>query len=451
MNSIDLIRPQLDRLQSLALRVGLVGLALTLVGFVLGLLARNAQGVADGRGVKMFLVSYLVSYMLVFGVTLGCLAFLLIHHVAGAGAFFLVRRLLEAGAKTLPLMTLFFLPLLLGLLPQYGLYEWADPHHVFGDKALGIPADKILQSKVPYLNVPFWIGRTVFYFAAWNFILFQVLRWSKQQEKGDLWATHKLAIYGSVGLVVYVLTMTFAAFDWVMSLTPHWFSSLFGVIFIVGQGLSTLCLMHVLITHLTKGTNITDWVPQRYFRDLGNLTLAFTLLWAYTNFSQYVIIWSGNIGEEAEWYIPRVQTNWVIVGGFIIAFHFAVPFLSLLSSSLKVRIQNLAKLGLMILFLRWVDMNFTITATFAPTLFGNTFMGNGNDGANLGSVNWLCLFGSPLGLAGMWLFFFARNLKTAPDLVSATDPRFVGQFEVPPAPDAKPAPAGAHGGAVAHG
>lgn len=435
MNSIDLIRPQLDRLQRMALPIGIVGLVMTAIGFFLAISA------SDGHGMTKFLTSYLVSYMLVFGVTMGSLAFLLIHHVAGAGSLFLARRLLEAGAKNLPMMAVFFLPILLGVLvPSTHFYPWADPAHVNGDE--------ILSAKQAYLNVPFWLGRTAFYFGSWLFVLFTVLKWSRLQEKGEAWATHKLAMWGSAFLLLYVMTMTFAAFDWVMSLTPHWFSSLFGVIFIVGQGLSTLCLMHVLITHLTKGTNLTDWVPERYFRDLGNLTLAFTLLWAYTNFSQYVIIWSGNIGEEAEWYIPRVQTNWVLLGGFIIAFHFAVPFLSLLSSSLKVRIQNLAKLGLIILFLRWLDMNFYITATFAPDLFGNTFAGNGSEGAHLDAVNWLVALGAPIGLAGIWLTMWARNLKTAPDLISATDPRFVGQFEVPSAPDANPA---AHAGAIAHG
>ncbi len=429
MNSIDLIRPQLDRLQRMALPIGGIGLLMTVLGFFL-------------EGPKTFLVSYLVSYMLIFGITIGSLAWLLVHHVAGSGAFFLVRRLLEAGAKNLPLMTLFFLPILLGVLsPSLHFYPWADPHLV--------AADKILISKAPYLNVGFWLGRAVFYFAAWNGILFTVLKWSRQQEKGEAWATHRLAMWGSFFLVVYVLTMTFAVFDWVMSLTPHWFSSMFGLIFIIGQGLSTLCLMHLMITHLTKNTNLTDWVPQRYFRDLGNLTMAFTLLWAYTNFSQYVIIWSGNIGEEAEWYVPRIQTNWVFIGGFIIAFHFAVPFLSLLSSSLKVRIQNLAKLAVLILFMRWLDMNYFITATFAPHLLGNNLMGNGVDGPHLDSVNWLTMIGAPLGLAGIWLSMWVRNLKTAPDLLSTTDPRFVGQFEIPPTPDAKPAVA--HGGAIAHG
>ena len=440
MNSIDLIRPQLDRLQRISLPIGIVGLVLTAIGFFIGLAQRGATPGDGGHGLKMFLASYLVSYMLVFGVTMGSLAFLLIHHVAGSGAFFLIRRLLEAGAKNLPLMAVFFLPILLGIfIPQLHFYEWADTEFVKNDE--------ILTNKLAYLNVPFWLARTVFYFATWIGILFAVNKWTRAQERGEAWATHKLAMWGSFFLLAYVMTMTFAAFDWVMSLTPHWFSSLFGVIFIVGQGLSTLCLMHVLITHLTKGTNLTDWVPQRYFRDLGNLTLAFTLLWAYTNFSQYVIIWSGNIGEEAEWYIPRVQTNWVMVGGFIIAFHFAVPFLSLLSSSMKVRIQNLAKLGLMILFLRWVDMNYYIVATFAPKLFGNNLMGNGTDGPQLGLANWLTLFGSPIGMAGIWLSMWARNMKASPDLLSTTDPRFVGQFEVPGAPDAQPL---AHG-VTAHG
>ena len=429
MNSIELIRPQLDRIQRMAFPVGVVGLVLAAIGFFINQ--------------KTFLVSYLVSYMLVLGVTLGSMAFLMIHHVAGGGAFFLIRRLLEAGAKNVPLMALFFLPLLVAVLvPSLHFYEWADMNVV--------SQDKILSLKTPYLNVPFWIARAVFYFATWFITLRLLTNWSQQQQEGSALASHKLSMWSTVGLVMYVFTMTFAAFDWVMSLTPHWFSSLFGVIFIVGQGLSTLCLMHVLVTKLTNGTGLTDFVPQRYFRDLGNLTLAFTLLWAYTNFSQYVIIWSGNIGEEAEWYVPRIQTNWVYIGGFLIAAHFALPFLTLLSSSLKVRIQNLAKLAMWILIMRFIDMNFFITATFAPQLFGTIAQSSGGVGfehqaPQLGSVNWLTLIGAPLGLGGIWLSMWARNLKAAPDLLAAADRRFDGQYEIPASPSAAPQGVAAHG------
>ncbi len=426
MNSIDLIRPQLNRIQSLAMPIGIVGLILTVIGFFIS--------------PATFFPVYLVAFMLWFGVTLGSIAWLLIHHVAGSGAFFLIRRLLEAGARNLPMMAILFVPIALTtIVPSLHFYPWTDAAHVAGDH--------VLEFKSPYLNVPFWLMRAVFYFAVWFVTLVLLLNWGKKQAEGDLSATHKLSMWGAVGLLMYVFTVTFAAFDWVMSLTPHWFSSLFGVIFIVGQGLSTLCLMHVMITKLTEGTALTDFVPQRYFRDLGNMTLAFTLLWAYTNFSQYVIIWSGNIGEEASWYVPRIQTNWVIIGGFLIACHFALPFLTLLSSSVKVRIQNLAKLALWILLMRYIDMNFYITATFAPNLFGNAIPGYTPVSPQLGSANWLAGIGSMLGMGGLWMWAWARNLKQSPDLLAAGDPRFVGQYELPESATDEPS----NQGVVAHG
>ena len=378
--------------------------------------------------------------MLWFGVTLGSIAWLLIHHVTGSGAFFLIRRLLEAGARNLPMMAILFVPIAVATVwPGSHLYPWADPAQVAGDE--------VLKAKQGYLNVPFWMLRVVFYFAVWFITLTLLNNWGKQQDEGNLRATHKLSMWGAFGLLMYVFTVTFASFDWVMSLTPHWFSSLFGVIFIIGQGLSTLCLMHIMITRLTEGTTLTDFVPQRYFRDLGNMTLAFILLWAYTNFSQYVIIWSGNIGEEAGWYVPRIQTNWVIIGGFLIACHFALPFLSLLSSSLKVRIQNLAKLALWILVMRYIDMNFYITATFAPNLFGNSIPGYQSVAPQLGSANWLAGIGSMMGMGGLWLWAWARNLKLCPNLLAEGDPRFVGQYEVPNSTTDEPSSQGV----VAHG
>jgi hypothetical protein len=308
---------------------------------------------------------------------------------------------------------------------HHPLYEWSDPNLVRGDK--------ILQAKSAYLNVPGFLIRTVFCFAVWGLTVHLLNRWSRAQSDGSPVATHKLSMWSTVGLLVYVLTMTFAVFDWIMSLTPHWYSSLFGVIFIIGQGLSTLCLMHVLISYLTKNTTLSEHVPQQYFRDLGNMTLAFTLLWAYMNFSQWVIIWSGNIGEEADWYVPRVQTSWVYVGAILIACHFVLPFLSLLSSSLKVKIQNLARLAALLLLMRFIDLHYFISATFLT------------DGAGFSN---LADLGAPLGIGGIWLSMWAKQMKASRDLLAANDPRFIGAFEVP---SSATAPVASSGGVISHG
>ena len=413
MNSVELIRPQLERLQRMALPVGVVGLLLTVAGYILG--------------PKSFFHSYLIAYMFVLGLTLGSMAWLLIHQVAGGGAFFLVRRLFEASTRCLPFVMVAFIPILLdlsGLLRPSTLYEWAHADIV--------AHDAVLQKKVAYLNVPFFIGRAIFYFAVWGFIANRLNVWGRQQSEGDARATHKLSMWGALFLILYVFTMTFAAFDWVMSLTPHWYSSLYGVIFIIGQGLSTLCLMHILITYLTNGTKLREWVPQNYFRDLGNLTLAFTMLWAYTNYSQWVIIWSGNIAEEVDWYAPRVQTAWVYVGAALIACHFVLPFLTLLSSSVKVRIDNLAKLAVLILLMRLLDLRYYITPTFSPgphhprpDQIGEGISAYFTNLADIGAV---------LGLCGIWLWLWSREMLKSRSLVPDNDPRFAGKFVVPESP-----------------
>jgi hypothetical protein len=404
MNTVELIRPQLDRLQRLAMIAGIVGLVLFVVGAFMEINA-NGTEVSSHSGISHVLHSYLFAYMFWFGITLGSTAWLLIHHVAGGGAFFLVRRLLEAATRNLPVVAVLFIPILLGI--PY-LYHWADKE--------AVAHDRILEMKEPYLNPTAFIIRTVIYFALWGVMVLLMNRWSAMQSDGDTQqATHKLSMWGAFGLLVYVFTLTFASIDWVMSLTPHWFSSLFGVIFIVGQGLSTLALMHVLITFLTKGTTLTSWVPQRYFRDLGNLTLAFTLLWAYTNYSQWAIIWSANIAEEVEWYVPRVQTSWVYIGALLIACHFVLPFFCLLSSALKVKIENLAKLGAFILLMRFLDLHWYIVPSFKTD----------------GIVYTLCDLGAPLMLGGLWMFLWVRQMNASRTLIHEGDPRFVGQFEVP--------------------
>jgi hypothetical protein len=421
MNTVDLIRPQLDRLQRTALIAGIIGLVLFIAG--------AAMEYATTKEIRHIFHSYLFAYMFWFGVTMGSTAWLLIHHVAGGGAFFLIRRLLEAASRNIWLAAVLFLPIAATLFMHTSghhhppLYEWANTDIVQGDR--------ILREKDPYLNVPFFLARTVFYFVLWGVMVRLLNAWSRQQSEGDTQAaTHKLSMWSALGLLLYVFTMTFATIDWVMSITPHWYSSLFGVIFIVGQGLSTLCLMHVLVNYLTRGTTLTSWVPQRYFRDLGNLTLAFTLLWAYTNYSQWAIIWSGNIAEEVEWYVPRVQTSWVYVGALLIACHFVLPFFSLLSSSLKVKIENLSKLAMFIILMRFIDLHFYIAPTFRQ------------DGFSISPAD----IGAPLLLGGIWLTMWVKQMKASPTLIHVGDPRFVGQYEVPDSATS-PAPQGV----VSHG
>lgn len=376
INLSDLVGPQLDRLQKGALVAGVVGVAAMVLGAILD--------PAD------FFISYLFAFMFWLGVTTGSLGWLMIGHVTGGGWAFILRRPLEAATRNLPLAFAMFVPILFGMGALYGGHHgWNRPYEEL---------DTILRHKNAYLNVPFFIARAVFYFVVWGTLAFFLNKWSRiHDERDDPAVAVRLNNWSAGGLLIFVLTMTFAAFDWMMSLEPHWFSSLFGVIIIVGQGLSTLALMTILIARLAGHTPFLQSLQEanpRYFRDLGNLTLAFTLLWAYTNFSQYMIYWSGNIAEEVEWFVHRARGGWGIVSMFLIVAHFALPFLVLLSSTVKVKINNLAKLAVFILFMRFVDLWWYITPTFRHEL----------------TLHWLDI-ACPIGLGGIWLWAWARELK----------------------------------------
>lgn len=399
MNINDLIGPQLDRLQKNALIAAVIGLVICVIGAMLQ---------APQNQLHQFFASYLFGFMFWMGVTVGSLAWLMIGHVTGGGWAFMLRRPLEAATRNLPLVFAMFVPILIAaFLSQHSphgqiFYEWANLEEVAGDR--------LLRAKAPYLNTPGFAIRAIIYFAIWMTFAFFLNKWSRvQDERADEAVASKLNKVSAFGLLVYVMTMTFAAIDWVMSLTPHWYSSLFGVIIIIGQGLSTLALMSLLIASLAGRTPLVLKMQQeqpRYFRDLGNLTLAFVLLWAYTNFSQFMLIWAGNIAEETIFFIPRTATSWVYIGAFLAVGHFVVPFLCLLSSSLKVKITNLSKLAAFLIFMRFVDLWWYVTPTFRQ------------GGINLQLTD----IGVPILLGGLWLWSWARQLKGR-QLVPMHDPR----------------------------
>src|SRR6185503_4195993 len=268
------VAPALARIQRTAFTVGAVGAVLSLLGLFVDR--------------QRFLQAYLSGYLFVLGPALGSLAIVMLHNMTGGGWGFAIRRLLEAAMRTLPFMGLAFLPIALGV---HQLYEWSH--------ADVIAADPILQHKAAYLNVPFFLARALVYFALWaGLALFMVRLSERYDRKLSLKALRRLKSASGFGLAAYVLSMSFASFDWGMSLEPHWFSTIYGVHFIVGQGLSTLCLAILAAAFLARHEPFSRWIEPRHFHDLGNLTMAFVMLWAYVSFSQFLIIWSGNLPEE---------------------------------------------------------------------------------------------------------------------------------------------------------
>lgn len=371
----------LRRLQGRALLVGVLGLGAATAGFFLSR--------------EHFFRAYLVAYLFWFGVGLGCLGILMIHHVAGGRWSAAIRRILESGTRTLPLMAVLFLPMILGL---HDLYEWARPEEV--------AHDPMLQAKSPYLNVPFFLVRAAIYFTVWLLLARFLNRWSIEQDaRCDPKLVVRMELLSRGGLVAMFLTMTFASVDWAMSLEPHWFSTIYGVIFIGGQLLAAMAFIIQIAARLVIGGPLTDIITAKQFHDYGKLLLAFVMLWAYFNFSQLIIIWSGNLPEESPWYMKRMEGGWQYVGVAIILFHFVLPFVILLSRDIKKRAGLLAGVALFVFLMRLVDMYWLIIPAFSPKAF---------------SLHWIDA-AVVLGMGGVWVWFFVRQLQRFP-LVPLHDP-----------------------------
>jgi hypothetical protein len=346
----DVAIPELKRLQQRLLVAGAVGTVLSLLGLLL-----NAT---------QFLQSYLIAYMLWLGVTLGCLALGMIHQLSGGIWGVLIRRPIGAATRVLPVMTLLFLPIALGM---SRMYPWTNADLVAHDEAL--------QHKHVYLNVPFFLIRAAIYFLVWNAYSYFLNTWSLEQDRtGNPRLARRMQLLSGSGLVAYGLTITFASFDWLMSLEPHWFSTIYGVLIIGGQGLSALAFLIVALVWLSRRPPLDRIVQPGHFHDLGNLMLAFVMLWAYFSFSQYLIIWSGNLPGEIVWYVHRLETGWRPVAMALIAFHFAVPFVVLLSRAVKRQPELLVKVAAAILVVRVLDLFWLIAPEFRQHGIGVSWM-----------------------------------------------------------------------------
>jgi hypothetical protein len=353
-----------------------------------GILALAACAAGAAGSPDQFFRSYLFAYLFWIGIALGCFAIVMLHHLVGGGWGVVIRRLLESGAGTLPLMAVLVLPLVAGL-PR--LYVWARPEAVAGDE--------LLRHKAPYLNVPFFVGRLVFYFAVWIVLAHLLNKWSEEQDRTlSPQVKTRLQLLSGPGLVLYGLTVTFASVDWVMSLEPHWFSTIYGILFMTGEALATLAFVILALLVLVRRKPMADVLKARHFHDLGNLMLAFVMLWAYVSFSQFLIIWSGNLPEEIPWYLRRLDGGWAWVAVVLVVFHFALPFVLLLSRQNKQRLPILAGIAGGVLVVRLVDLFWMVMPAFHPGGF---------------RVHWMDLL-MPVGIGGLWLAAFAWRLKRRP-------------------------------------
>jgi hypothetical protein len=343
-----------------------------------------------------FFPAYLVAYVYFLGLGVGSLAVLLLHHLTGGAWGFIIRRPLEAATMTLPWMALLFLPLLLGM---HTLYEWSNLDEV--------EAHEALRLKAGYLNVGFWLARAALYLAIWNGLAFLIRSGSVAQDATtDPSPTFRNVSASAPGLIAVFLSVTFASIDWVMSIEPEWYSTIYGVLTLVSWGLSAFCVVVAVATWLARAGALGKGVATPVgFNDLGNLMLAFTMLWAYMSYSQYLIIWSGNLAEEVPWYIRRSAGGWRAVAFALMVFHFFVPFFCLLVRENKRQPDRLWRIAALILVMTFVNDVWWVI----PAYTGSQWL------------KLLALLPAAVGVGGVWVAAFARNLASRP-LVPRHDP-----------------------------
>lgn len=367
--------PELNRIRLGALAAGIIALLLIAVGALLS-------------GLGQLFQSYLYAYMFWLGITLGSLAIALLYLMVGGGWGLVIRRVSEAASKTLWLSALLFIPLLFGL--QY-LYPWAKPELV--------ASDPLLQHKSLYLNVPFTIARAVLYFAIWGYLVRGLSYWSHhaamQADAGD---RRRFQRFSAFGIILYFLTMTFASVDWVMSLQPDWLSTIYGMLIVVGQALSGLAFALMLLPLLIEQDRLAEVLTPRHYRDLGALLLTSVMLWAYLAFSQYLIIWYGNLPHEASWYLARTTGGWQWIGLVILLFQFALPFTFLISLRAKRNPRVLTGLAILIILVRLGEWFWEVIPAFHPGNF---------------AIHWLDLV-TPVAIGGLWLAAFLWHYERTP-------------------------------------
>ncbi len=371
------------RFKIISLAVGIVGLAGCIVGWIF---AR-----------RDFFIGYLFAEIFFVGLSLGSLALLMIHHLTGGYWGYGVRRFLEAAVGNLPFLALFFIPILFGL-PE--LYPWEHPEV--------IAANEALQKTHLYLNAPSFIARAAIVFAVWIILSRLLLKWSADQDlDASVEPTRKMRTLSGPGLVLYPLTMTFASVDWIMSTETQWFSTMFPVLICIGQILGALSLSILLFTAAADSPQFASVAGEDSFHKIGNLLLAFVMMWAYLAFGQFLIIWSGNLPREISWYLHRIAGGWRWILIFFALFQFFVPFFLLLMRPLKKKRHLLAMIAGCVLVSHIVAIWWTIAPSFYQS--GSYF-------------SWVALFAF-VGIGGLWFAAFIWNFGKR-RMIPLNDPRF---------------------------
>jgi len=359
---------------------------------VIGVIFSIAAAIGAFLQPDVFIRGYLLSFMAWLGVTLGSMAILMLRHLTGGGWGMVIRRIMGAAMRCIWLMAILFLPIGF-MMPR--LYIWARPLDTIADKHLREHLQDITRT---YLTVHgFWI-RAAIYFAIWLFLIFFLSKWSAEQNQPPVRDNSaKFKVLAGPGLILYGFTISFAAIDWLMSLDPSWISTIYGLLFLAGQVLSAICFAVVIERILVRYKPMSELLRPDFVHDHGKLMLTFVMIWAYFSFSQWLIIWAGNLPEEITWYLKRIHGGWGTVGLFLAIFHFAVPFVFLLSRPFKRDVTRLVWLAVWLMLMRWLDILWNIEGNFSTTL----------------TITWADVI-VPIAMGGLWMALFFRNLASMP-------------------------------------
>ena len=386
----------LDKFRTMALGAGGIALVVWAIGAYL-----NHDAFEQG------LRSWLLGFIFWGGITFGSIGLLILQYLTGGAWGVVIRRILEASSRVLPLVIVLFLPLAVGVYLHTG-YEFTHLP----------PADYTVQHRGWFMTSESWILRSAVYFVLFYLMMHFLNKWGGEQDKTTNYEDAerflgRATAFSGPTMVVFALVVTFAVVDWVMMLDPHWFSTMWGLLFVIGWALSCLCFTVTVLAWLSDKAPMNGVVGRRHFHDLGKLMLAMVMVWAYFNFSQFLIIWSGNIPEETGWYITRMSMGWGIIGWVLVLLHFAFPFLLLLRQDLKRQARRLASIAIFILVLRLIDMFYLISPS--PRIATH-----GEELSLAASFSWMDIV-APIAVGGIWLWFFFGQLAKRP-LVPVMDP-----------------------------
>jgi hypothetical protein len=378
-NNLGLMSPPV--VKTIGRRSLVIGLVFAVISLVLAFLRPDE-----------FYRAYLLGYMAWLGVTLGSMAILMIRHLTGGGWGMVIRRILGAAMRCLPLMAVLFVPILFGL-PK--LYVWARPLDSIADKHLREHLQELTKT---YLTVQGFIIRAAIYLAIWNLLSFLLTKWSREQDNPPSRDnSNRFKAVSGPGLILYAFTISFAAIDWVMSIDPSWISTIYGLLILIGELLSAMCFAVVVERILVNYKPMSELLKPDFVHDHGKWMLTFTMVWAYFSFSQWLIIWAGNLPEEITWYMRRLNGGWGSIGLFLVVFHFVVPFVLLLSRPFKRDIRRLVGLAVWLMLMRYLDLFWIIEPNFSKRL-----------SLTLSDIV------VPVAIGGIWLAYFFRNLDSMP-------------------------------------